>query len=435
MNVWTPDDRTLEVTLITTVSYWNELLAFPTFFPVRADVVAHEDWANDPETYVCNGAYTMTGWEHDKVITLEKNPNYADADQITMDTIDFYLSEDPEEALTRFESGDWQMIDMVNADGDLQAAHPDEYVVAGALGTYYAAWNANEDILPAGTTLTGADAEKARAEIRGAINGLFDRHYIVDEITRAGQVPASSLVAMGLTNPDGTQFYETAGRNEGFNGYYNVAKDAVESNVAEAVEVLKKYYHYDAASGTFTNVPTLTYLINRSPGHQAIGEYLQDALRNIGIRLELEDMEWQEYLNARKSGEFSLVRGGWMADYNDPITFLDMWVTGSGNNDAGFGSGDHATAAVYSLDLTDLGYDVNVENGTWAETFDVLIRTIKGCANEDVRYQLMHRAEDLLMSTGCICPLYYYTDVYLISRNVQGFFAAPTGTKFFMYCT
>ena len=85
LNVKAIDDKTLEVTLANAVSYWNELLAFPTYFPVREDVVANEGWATDPATYVSNGAYTMTGWNHNSVITIEKNPNFVDADSILMD--------------------------------------------------------------------------------------------------------------------------------------------------------------------------------------------------------------------------------------------------------------------------------------------------------------------------------------------------------------
>jgi oligopeptide transport system substrate-binding protein len=112
-----------------------------------------------------------------------------------------------------------------------------------------------------------------------------------------------------------------------------------------------------------------------------------------------------------------------------------MWTTESGNNDVQFGRGAHADAAVYSIDLTPYGYDTKVENGTWAETYDVVIKDIKECTDTKTRYELMHRAEDLLMSTGCICPIYYYTDLYMISSNVQGFFSSPLGYKYFMYCT
>ncbi len=437
LNVKALDDKTLEVTLANAVAYWDELLAFPTYFPVREDVVANEAWATEPATYVCNGAYTITGWDHNSVITLEKNANYVDADQITMDKIEFYLSDDSNNMVANFKNGTWQLIDDVptNEMATLKADYPDEYVIAGQIGTYYVCWNITEDILPATSTLTGVEAENARAEIRNAISLLFDRNYIVEEIAQGGQVPASSFVAMGMTNPDGTEFYKTAGSNSGFFGYYDVSSGAVESNYNQALEVLKKYYAFDEASGKFTDFPSMTYLYNTSEGHKAIGEYLQAQLASIGITMNMENQEWNTFLNTRKEGNYSIARNGWVADYNDPICFLDMWTTISGNNDVQFGKGTHADVAAYSLDLTDLGYDVKVENGTWAETYDVLIKTIKGCTDNAVRYQLMHRAEDMLMSTGCICPIYFYTDIYMISKTVKGFFSNPLGYKYFMYCT
>ena len=431
------DEKTLEVTLANSVAYWNELLAFPTYFPVREDVVANEAWATDASTYVSNGAYKMTGWEHNSVITLEKNPDFVDADQITMDKIEFYLSDDANNMLTNFENGSWQLIDDVptNEIANLKVNYPTEFVVAGQIGTYYVCWNINEQILPASSTLTGAEAEAAKAEIRKAISLLFDRNYIVEEIAQAGQIPASSFVAMGMTNPDGSQFYQTAGGNDGYYGYYNVSADALESNFASAIETLKKYYTFDEATQMFTDFPTLTYLYNTSDSHKAIGEYLQNALATVGITMNLENQEWNTFLNTRKNGDYSIARNGWIADYNDPICFLDMWTTSSGNNDVQFGKGDHETVAIYNLDLTALGYDVKVENGTWAQTYDVLISLIKGCTDNEVRYQLMHIAEDLLMSPGCICPLYFYTDIYMLDDSVHGFFSNPLGYKYFMYCT
>ena len=131
LNVKALDAKTLQVTLYNAVAYWDELLAFPTYFPVREDVVANESWATDPSTYVCNGAYTMTGWEHNSVITLEKNANYIDADKILMDKIEFYLSDDANNMVANFKNGTWQLIDDVptNEMATLKAEYPDEYIV------------------------------------------------------------------------------------------------------------------------------------------------------------------------------------------------------------------------------------------------------------------------------------------------------------------
>ena len=437
LNVEAPDDKTLVVTLSNAVPYWNELLAFPTYFPVREDVVANESWATDPSTYVNNGPYVMSSWEHNSVITLTKNDKYVDADTITMPEINFFLSDDANNMLTNFQNGDWQMIDDVptNEIAQLKVDYPDEFKVEGQLGTYYVCWNINEDILPEGSGLTGVEAENARAEIRNAISLLFDRNYIVEEIGQAGQVPASSFVAMGLTDADGSEFYKNAGHNSDFVGYYNVDAAALQKNFDSCVEVLKKYYDYDEASSKFTNFPSMTYLYNTSEGHKAIGEYLQSALSAVGITMNLENQEWNTFLETRRNGDYSIARNGWLADYNDPIYFLDMWTTASGNNDVQFGRNAHEKVAAYDLDLTDLGYDTKVTGGTWADTYDVLIQDIKTCTDHDTRYALMHKAEDLLMSTGAICPLYFYTDLYMIDKNLTGFFSNPLGYKYFMFCT
>ena len=179
----------------------------------------------------------------------------------------------------------------------------------------------------------------------------------------------------------------------------------------------------------------MEYLYNTADNHKAIGEYLQAAYAGIGLNMQLVNQEWNTFLNTRKDGQFNVARNGWVADYSDPICFLDMWITASGNNDIQYGKGAHAELAMYNLDLTAQGYDIKVENGTWAQTYDVLISTIKSCTDNAKRYELMHIAEDMLMATGCITPIYFYTDLYMIDENVEGFFCNPLGYKYFMYTT
>ncbi len=431
------DDKTLVVTLNNNVAYWNELLAFPTYLPVREDVVGNEAWATEPATYVSNGAYTMSDWAHSSKITLTKNPNYWNADAVTMDVIECYLSDDANNMLANFEKGDWQLIDDVPTAeiANLKVKYPEEFVIAGQIGTYYVNWNVNQNLLPADSTLTGVEAELANAEIRQALSLLLDRNYIVEEIGQAGQVPASSFVAMGLTDADGSEFYKNCNQSDAYLGYYDVSVDAFESNYTTAIEMLKKYYTFDEETYMFTNVPSMEYLYNTSEGHKAIGEYIQSALAGVGINMTLVNQEWNTFLNTRKNGDYFVARNGWLADYNDPICFLDMWVSGSGNNDVQFGKGAHAELKMYDLDLTAYGYDVKVEDGTWAETYDVLISTVKACTDNTTRYALMHIAEDMLMATGCLTPVYFYTDIYMIDDAVTGFFSNPLGYKYFMYTT
>ena len=242
--------RTVTVTLSNSVSYWNELLAFPTYFPVHSSARTSDTWATEAATYICNGAYTMTKWDHDSQIILTKNANYHDAAKVTMNEIKCFLSDDANNMLANFKKGDWLLIDDVPTAeiATLKAEYKDEFVIAGQIGTYYICWNINENILPKSSTLTGVEAEKAQAEIRNAISLLFDRNYIVESVAQGGQLPASSFVAMGMTNPDGTEFYKTANGGaaaNGYDGYYNVSKDAHAANVQKAMEVLNKYYKLD----------------------------------------------------------------------------------------------------------------------------------------------------------------------------------------------
>ena len=273
---------------------------------------------------------------------------------------------------------------------------------------------------------TPEEIEAANAEIRYALGLLLDRNYIVESVAQGGQTPANTFVADGMADANGGNF---ALNSNGGKGYYSVDKADFQKNFDEAVTILKKYYDFDGAK--FTNAPTLKYLYNTNEGHKAIGEYIQSALATVGITMTMENQEWNTFLNTRKDGDFSVARNGWVADYTDPICFLDMWISGSGNNDVQYGKGAHADLKIYSLDLTSYGLDIKVEKGTWAETYDVLIAEIKKCSDMEKRYSMMHLAEDMLMATGCLTPVYYYTDLYMASSKLEGFYSIPLGYKYF----
>lgn len=289
-------------------------------------------------------------------------------------------------------------------------------LLIGAAGCKQSQSISQENLLPIDET--------AEAEIRTAISLLLDREYIARQIAQGGQVPASTFVPKGMTDADGTEFYANT-------DYFDPSQASYEANFTQAMDILRKYYAYDEKTGKFQNFPTLQYLYNNSDAHRAVGEYLQNVLGGVGIRVSLENQEWNTFLNTRKQGDYTLARNGWVADYNDPICFLDMWTTRSGNNDIQFGKGDHATEALYSLDLTPYGVDYRITGGTWAQTYDVLIDAIKRQTSAEIRYEMMHLAEDMLMQTGCITPLYYYTDLYMIDSSVSGFYANLLGYKFF----
>ncbi len=343
LNIDAVDATHFSVTLNVDVPYFLELISNPTFMPVKESIVEADPdgWATDPATYISNGAYYLYSWDHNSNLVFKKNPEYWNADAIVMEQLTFYLSDDDIAILSNFKSGSYDFIDNVPNDeiADLKVNYADEFFIAGQLGTYYVIFNNNKDLIPSKVSADMTDVEKliANQDIRKALSLLLDRNYIVEEIGQAGQLPASSYVAMGITNADGSQFYESAGHNAGYIGYYNTAASAYAANCAEAVEILKLYFEYDEATGKFTNFTTFDYLFNTSTGHQAIAEYIQAAFENYGIIMTLNSQEWGTFLNTRKNGDYTFARNGWLGDFNDAITFLDMWTTDSGNNDAQFG--------------------------------------------------------------------------------------------------
>lgn len=273
--------------------------------------------------------------------------------------------------------------------------------VYSLIGTYYCSWNADVDLSPVGgSKLT----EDQAAEVRCAINRMFDRTYIVNSIVKADRTPAPSFIAKGMKEPDGSEFYKHAG--SGGAGYYSVTAD-----VDAAVEVLKKYYHYDAGQGVFTDFPEMTYIYNsEGPVHHDIGQHLASKLAAVGITLNFKGYTWEEYEKAVAERGFTIARGGWMIERYDAAEFLEVFLTNSGSNDPGLGKGTHA-AAEYNVDLSGVaGGKYESLSGTWPNTYDKLVGYIEDETDPEIRSQLLHKAEDLLMSTGCVCPLYYYTE-------------------------
>lgn len=418
------DGKKLTVVLKNYVPYFYELCAFPTYFPVKKDVVEAnpETWATKPKTYISNGPYKMTYWKDNSKIAVEKNEHYHNADEIKINSIEFALSDDDNAILAGYLNGKYLLIDTVpnNEISQLKKDYPNEFVVAGQLGTYYICFNVNDDELY-GDIVTD---EVKKANVRKALGLLIDRNHVAEEIGQAGEVPANSYVPIGLTEPDGKEFFSKNGPERNGEGYYSVAKTDYEENCDLAIQLLKDAgYAWDETIKKFTNFPEFTYMTNPRTDHEAFAAYIQDIYSRYGITMKVETQEWNTFLETRKEGNYTVARNGWLADYNDPITFLDMWTSDSGNNDCQFGKGAHASVAIYGEN----------KDKTWAETYDVIIGQVKSLTDQEQRFALMHEAEDLLMETGAICPIYFYTDLYMVSPKLKGFFASPLGYKFFMY--
>ena len=318
------DGKTLTVKLKAVTPYFLDLCAFPFFFPVDEEVVAsNADWANDAtENFVTNGAYTLKSWKHDSSMVYEKNPNYWDADSVSIKNLNVMLTSDDVTAYTAYQNGDLDFIDSVPT-AEMEAAKKltKEFYSIDNLGTYYAGFNINSKLY----SDLGLDDEQA-AVFRHAICLLIDRQYIIDTIAQCDQKIATTFIPEGVVDGNGGEF-----KNKDYYG------TDYEANVEEAKQLLESIGLYDSSTGQLTQTVEFTYLTNNTEGNVKIGEAIQADLSAVGINLKIEQQEWNVFLNARKEGQFDFAREGWLMDYNDPINMLEMFTTNSGNNDMQFG--------------------------------------------------------------------------------------------------
>ncbi len=264
------------------------------------------------------------------------------------------------------------------------------------------------------------DSAPAEADIRRALGLLLERSYIGEDLLQGGWTPAPSLVAAGISDWDGSRFWENAGNG----GYFSVSKLDFEINYAQAYGILSRYFAPDK-TGLFSDFPELVCLCPEEAGE--LGDYLCSALGAVGVPVQLNLVPAQDYDAALEAGDYHMALCTRTALYDDPLAFLTQWTSRSPENLARLGQGAHASAAIFDLDLTESGYDVSVVRGTWAQTYDVLLNTILSCGDPETRYALMHRAEDLLMASGAVTPLCFRAQGYLINEDVEGVFRTPAG--------
>ncbi|MCR5442651.1 MAG: hypothetical protein K6E89_02745, partial [Sphaerochaetaceae bacterium] len=332
------DDNTLEFKLIAPCAYIEDLMAFPTFFPVKqAAVESYADWKTSPggwcqeAGFVSNGPFVCTAWNHDVSMTYEKNPYYYDAANVQLEKLEFMLSADDNAIYAAYNAGNLDLIDSVPTDevANLIASKNPEFHVVDELGTYYVAFNAK-------SSLFNGKSPAQAACIREAFSILIDRDYICENIGQTGQVAANAYIPLGMADGNGGIFKESA--EDGYYDAYAINNDPA-GTVNKAIALLKAAgYKFGADNKLSAETPiSLTYLTNTSSGHIAIAESIQQDLAAVGINLTIQQQDWNVFLEERKNGNFDFAREGWIADFNDPINMLEMWTTTSGNNDCQFG--------------------------------------------------------------------------------------------------
>ncbi len=330
------DDNTLKFKLKAPVPYMMELLTFPTYMPVpKASVEGAKDHETNPGAwaseagFVSNGAYTLKEWKHNESMVYVKNPNFYNADKVTVNELHFMLSADDTAILAAYQAGNLDFIDSVpNGEINNLKSLPDFHVVNN-LGTYYVGFNVNSKMFD------GKTPEQA-SKMRRALSLLIDRQYIVDTIGKTGQQPANTFVPAGMSDGHGGIFKQDddAYKYPVDGGYYKIAVDK-----DQAISLLKEAgYKFDDNGMLSSETPiTINYLVNQNTGNEAIAQAIQQDWAAIGITMNISTEDWQTFVNDRKVGNFDVAREGWLADYNDPVNMLEQFMSTSGNNNEQLG--------------------------------------------------------------------------------------------------
>ncbi len=334
------DGQTLTIELIAPCAYFNELLAFPTYFPVKqSEVESAADWQTNPGAwaqeagFISNGAYTLTAWTHDESMTYTKNPYYHRADEVETATLQFMLSADDTAIFAAYNAGNLDFIDSVPTDEIQSLLDNPEFHIVDQLGTYYVSFNVKSPLFD------GKTAAQANA-MRRAFALLVDRDYICENIGQTGQKPANSFIPIGMADGNGGVFKENDDAytfpDAEDTGYFNPSWS--QENVDEAISLLE-YAGFQFDNGVLSAETPISFefLTNDGSGNIAVAEALQQDFAEIGINMTINTVDWNVFLNERKAGNYDIARNGWVADFSDPINMLEMWTTDSGNNDCQFG--------------------------------------------------------------------------------------------------
>ena len=378
------DEKTLTITIVSECPYFDELLAFPALFPTRKDLVDAygEQWATEPATYIGNGPYKLTAWERNSYIEISKNEYHYDIAHQIPEKIKFALMDDQNAILTAYRNGELDFIQSVPVDEVQSLLASGDLTVVSYIGTYYMSFQVQKPPFN-------------DVRVREAFALAIDRNFIVENITRTGQIPAAGFVPSGINDydPSGPDFRTNGGE------WYSVDPEQYEANCDRARQLLT-----DAGYPGGQGFPAVQYMYNTNDSHRAIAEALQaDWERELGVTVTLANQDWAVFLQTRKQGDYQLARNGWIADYNDPISFLDMWVSNSGNNDAQYSN----------------------------PQFDALILQSRTATDPAARMKVLHDAEKIMQDDFMLAPIYFYTQMYMLNPSISGLYYTPLGYFFF----
>ncbi len=363
VGVTAPNDHTLRVKLRGPLPFLPEITKHYTWFPVPKHIVLDHgkmgepftDWTK-PGNLVCNGPFKLKSWRINDHIEVERNPEYWDAENVGINGIRFLPINNSYTETRMFFSGQLHLTYRVPPEMIAYSAehYPENLRTEPWIATYFIRCNVDRD----------AFKDK---RVRKAFSMTIDQQSIIDNVTLGKQLPATGIVPAFGDYP--------ASKQVSFN------PEAARKLLAEA--------GYPNGEG----LPDIEFLTTDQDSAKALAEALQAMwLEHLGVTIKIRQLEWTTYLDTMFKQEYDLAAGGWVGDYLDPLTFLDMWIEGGGNNRTGWSN----------------------------EKFEALLDEVQKTGDKGLRYKKLKEAEDLFLEERPVLPIYWYTRNYLISRDVQG---------------
>ncbi len=359
------DDKTLQVTLENPTPYFIGMLTHSFTYPVPKKVVEKlgKDWTK-VENIVSNGPFKMVKWVPQASMELVKSDAYWDKDVVKLDKVIFYPIENQNAELNKFRAGelDWTYEVPLDQLKFIRKKLADQFKVENYLGIYYYGLNTTQAPF------------KDNLPLRKALAYAINRDVLVDKVTGAGEKPAYNVVVPGVANADP---YVPA--------YAKLTQ-------AERIKKAKEFYKEAGYSKDKPLEMELRY--NTSENHKKVAIAIAAMWKQaLGVKVNLVNEEWKVYLDTRRQKKTQAFRAGWIGDYNDANTFLEMWLSKSGLNDTGYDS----------------------------KKFDDLMKQATEEQDLAKRAKLMNEAEKDFIDSFSLIPIYYYVTKRLVSPKVKGY--------------
>ena len=357
------DDLTLEVKIEAPLPYFPKMLTHQAMFPINKKAIDQfgAEWTK-PGNYIGNGAYTLTEHLVGEKVVMTKSETYWNKAAVIMSPITAVTINDENAAWTRWVAGELDRSTVPSGQFPrLKAEYPDEVSSNPSACAYYYVINLGE-----GKGNEGLHDPR----VRKALSYALDRNVIIDGILQAGQIPAYSATPGAI---DGFVMPQTD---------YSTWTQAERDEKAKALL---------AEAGYGPDHPlAFTMNYNTSEGHQKIAAAIQQMWKQtLGVEMTPQNFEWAVHTDKMHSGDYDMARYAWCGDYNEASTFLDLWTSYSGNNDAKYNNPD----------------------------YDALLKGAKTMADPNPNYT---KAEELLAADMPIIPIYHYTQVRVVRKDIKG---------------